>query len=237
MKNIFTLSIFCLFVLSTYAQKVIEKNIKTSSKEVSIEFKFAEDIIVRTWDKKDVYLKSQVSVKDGEFDNYFNLKIDNNTSILNIKSDYGDLFDKWKKERRSNKNNSWDSCNNLNIDAYHTLYLPKNTKLKIKSISGNVQSENYQGQLTVDIISGNIDIKKYNGDLKLKTISGDIDINIAKSTLKAETLSGTIYSEKDMQFDHSKNRISGNTVSGTFGDPNHQLSLGTISGNIYLRKQ
>ncbi|MEB3347491.1 hypothetical protein U6A24_18595 [Aquimarina gracilis] len=237
MKNLLILTLFCFVTLQINAQKVIEKEINTSAKEVKVEFKFAEDIIIKTWDKSDVYLKAEVSVKDGEFDDYFNLKIDNSSSVLDIQSDYGDLFDMWKKERKSNKGNNWGPCNNLNIDALYTLYVPKNMRLRIKSISGSVTSENYQGELVVDIISGNIDIKKYSGDLNLKTISGDIDINVAKSRLKAETVSGMIYSDKDMQFDHGKNRIVGSKVSGTFGDAKSELFLKTISGSIFIRKQ
>ncbi len=227
----------CFVSLQIQAQKVIEKQLNTSTKEVKVEFKFAEDIKIKTWDKSEVYIKAEVSVNAGEFDDYFDLKIDNSSTVLDIKSSYGDLFDKWKKERGSNRNNNWGPCNNLDIDANYTLYLPKNYRLRVKSISGNVQSENYQGELIVDIISGNIDIKNYNGDLSLKTISGDIDINVAKSRLKAETISGMIYSDKDMNFDHGKNRIVGSKVSGTFGDVKSQLNLKTISGSIFIRKQ
>ncbi len=236
MKNLVILIVFCLAALQIQAQKVIEKEISTSANEVKVAFKFAKDITIKTWDKNTIYLKAEVSVKDGEFDDYFNLKIDN-SSVLDIASDYGELFDMWKEKRGSNKGNNWDPCNNLNIDAFYTLYVPRNMRLRVKSISGNVQSENYQGELIVDIISGNIDIKQYNGDLNLKTISGDIDINVAKSRLKAETISGMIYSDKDMQFDQGKNRVVGSKVTGTFGDAKSELLLKTISGNIFIRKQ
>ncbi len=237
MKNLLILTVFCFVALQIHAQKVIEKNISTAAIEIKVAFKFAEDIVIKTWDKKEVYLKAEVSVNGGEFDDYFNLEIDNSSSLLNIKSDYGDLFDKWKKERGSNQKNNWGPCNNLDIDANYTLYLPKDSRLRVKSISGNVESENYQGELIVDIISGNIDIKNYAGDLNLKTISGDIDINIAKSRLKAETISGMIYSDKDLEFDHGKNRMVGSKVTGTFGDVKSELHLKTISGSIFIRKQ
>ncbi len=237
MKNLIILVVFCLVSIQIQAQKVIEKEINTSADEVKVEFKFAEDITIKTWDKNSVYLKAEISIRNGEFDDYFNLKIDNSSSVLDIESDYGDLFDMWKKERGSNKGNNWDPCNNLNIDAFYTLYVPKNMRLRVKSISGSVKSENYQGELIVDIISGNIDIKNYAGDLNLKTISGDIDINVAKSRLKAETISGMIYSDKDMQFDHGKNRMVGSKVTGTFGDVRSELLLKTISGSIFIRKQ
>lgn len=237
MKNLVTLIVLCFISLQINAQKIVEKTINTKADKIKIEFKFAENIVLKTWDKNEVYLKAEAIINDGEFDDYFNVKINNSSSVLKIESDYGDLFDKWNKERGSNQKNNWGPCNNLEMDTFYTLYVPKKSKLIVKSISGNVESENYQGTLEVDIISGNIDIKNYQGNMSLTTISGDIDINVSKSKLKAETLSGLIYSDKDMEFDQGKNRMVGSTVSGTFGDIKSELSLKTISGDIFLRKQ
>lgn len=237
MKILVNLIVLCCVAIQLNAQKVIEKEITTSADRINIEFKFAEDIVIKTWDKSNVYLKAEVSINDGEFDDYFDLKIDNSSSVLDIESSYGDLFKKWNKERGSNKKNNWGPCNNLDMESNYTLYIPKNISLRIKSISGNVVSENYQGELEIDIISGNIDIKKYGGELTLKTISGDIDINISQSKLLAETITGLIYSDKEMEFDQGKNRVVGSKVTGTFGNIKSNLHLKTISGNIFLRKQ
>ncbi|SEK86418.1 hypothetical protein SAMN04487910_1330 [Aquimarina amphilecti] len=237
MKNLVNLIIICCTIFQLSAQKVVEKEITPSSNEVRVEFKFAEDIIIKTWNKKTVYLKAEVSINDGEFDNYFDLKIDNTSSVLDIESSYGDLFKKWNKNKGSNKNNNWGPCNNLDMNANYTLYIPENMSLRVKSISGSVASENYQGELEIDIISGDIDIKKYQGDLSLKTISGTIDIHIAKSKLKAETVTGMIYSDKELEFDQRKNRVVGSKVTGTFGDIKSQLALQTVSGDIFIRKQ
>ncbi|WP_299435299.1 DUF4097 family beta strand repeat-containing protein [uncultured Aquimarina sp.] len=237
MKILVNLIALCCITFQLNAQKVIEKEITTSADRINIEFKFAEDIVIKTWDKSNVYLKAEVSINDGEFDNYFDLKIDNSSSVLDIESSYGDLFKKWNKERGSNNKNNWGPCNNLDMESNYTLYIPKNVSLRIKSISGNVISENYQGELEIDIISGNIDIKKYGGELTLKTISGDIDINISQSKLLAETITGLIYSDKEMEFDQGKNRVVGSKVTGTFGNVKSNLHLKTISGDIFLRKQ
>jgi len=237
MKTFVNLITICCITFQLNAQKVIEKEITTTADQINIEFKFAEDIVIKTWDKSTVYLKAIVNINDGEFDNHFDLKIDNTTSVLDIESSYGDLFKKRNKKRGSNKKNNWGPCNNLDLDANYTLYIPKSANLRVKSISGNVASDNYQGDLEVDIISGNIDIKKYDGELILKTISGDIDINIDKSKLLAETISGLIYSDKEMEFDRRKNQMVGSKVTGSFGNVQNNLYLKTISGDIFLRKQ
>ncbi|MGY3792266.1 hypothetical protein [Aquimarina sp. 433] len=233
MKNLVILIAFCFIAIQTNAQKVIEKEITTSSDQIRIEFKFADDIIIKTWDKSNVYVKAEVDINDGEFNDYFELTIDNSSSVLNIESSYGDLFKKWNKNKKGN----WGPCNNLEMDANYTLYIPENMSLRVKSISGSVASENYNGELEIDIISGNIDIKKYQGDLTLKTISGTIDVHIAKSRLRAETVTGMIYSDKDLEFDRGKNRVVGSKVTGTFGDIKSELELKTVSGDIFIRKQ
>jgi len=230
MKNLISLITISLIIFQASAQKIIEKQINTSANQVRVEFKFAEKIILKTWNKKEVSIKAEVKINEGELDDYFNLEINDGASFLEIKSNYGDLFEKNKSKQ------SYKNCNHPDIDAIYTLYIPKNYNLKVKSISGNVISEMYEGKLNVDIISGNIDIKKYNGELTLKTISGDIDVTVSQSKLLAETLTGLIYSDKDMQFDQRKNRMAGRKVTGSFGDLKNQLHLKTISGNIFIRK-
>ncbi|KAA1243644.1 DUF4097 family beta strand repeat-containing protein [Aquimarina sp. RZ0] len=234
MKILAQLIVVFFLTFQINAQKIIEKELSTSANQILVEFKFAEQIILKTWDKDEVYIKAEASINNGEFDEYFNLKIDNTSSILEIESDYGDLFKKRKKDWGSKQ--KWDPCDHTNIESFYTLYIPKTAQLRVKSISGNVTSENYIGNLEVDIISGDIDIKKYGGKLDLKTISGDIDINISQSRLSAETISGLIYSDKEMEFDRSKNSMVGSKVTGTFGNAKSNLHLKTISGSIFLRK-
>jgi len=233
------LMLVCGLVLTTIsAQKVIEKNIKPSSDAVEVEFKFAEDINIKTWDKNEVYLKAEVSINDGEYDEYFDIEVENTGSVLSIDSTYGDLF---KKQRNWRKNKDGDdncNCCSTDIDAVITLYVPKTARLRVKSISGNVTSETYQGNLNIDIISGDINIKDYEGDFTLKTISGNIDINVAKTKVQAQTVTGTIYADDKLSFNRnsSDNPWGGSKVNGTVDNAQSTLKLTTVSGSIFLRK-
>lgn len=236
MKRTVFILVCCLIGMTTSAQKVIEKNINPASDAIEVEFKFADDIDVKTWDKNEVYLKAEVSINDGEYDEYFDIEINNTNAVLSIDSTYGDLF---KNQRNWRKNKDGDddcNCCSTDIDAVITLYVPKTARLRVKSISSNVSSEGYQGNLNIDIISGDINIKNYKGDLTLKTISGDIDVKVAKTSLHAETLTGTIYADDELTFKRNDSKWSGSKVNGTFDDPQSKLSLKTISGSIFLRK-
>lgn len=238
MKRTVLMLLCCLAMTTISAQKVIEKNIKPSSDAIEVEFKFAEDINVKTWDKNEVYLKAEVSINDGEYDEYFDIEIDNNSAALRIDSTYGDLFKKQQNWRKNKDGDDNCNCCSTDIDAIITLYVPKTARLRVKSISSNVSSETYQGNLNIDIISGDINIKDYKGDLTLKTISGDIDIKVEKTKVKAQTVTGTIYADNELNFNQAKsnNTWGGSRVNGTINNPQSSLNLTTVSGSIFLRK-
>ncbi len=216
MKNLVALIAVCSIAVQLNAQKIIEKEITTSADRIEIEFKFADEITLTTWDKNTVYFKAEVSINNGEYDYYYELNIANSSSILRIESSYDDLFEFWKKERKS-QNKIGNYCG-PDIDINYTLYLPEKSNLKLKSISGNVVSDMYKGALEIDVISG------------------DIDIHIDKSSLEAETMTGMIYADKDLEFDNEKNKIMGSRVTGSFGGVKNKLRLKTISGDIFIRK-
>ncbi|NER17162.1 DUF4097 family beta strand repeat-containing protein [Spongiivirga citrea] len=238
MKRTVLMLICCLAMTTISAQKVIEKNIKPSSDAVEVEFKFAEDINIKTWDKNEVYVKAEVSINDGEYDDYFTIKVDNDRPALRIDSDYGDLFKKQNTWRRNKDKDGDCNCCSLDMDVIITLYVPKTARLRVKSISSNVSSEAYQGNLNIDIISGDINIKNYSGDFALKTISGDIDVKVKKSSVYAQTVTGTIYADDKLSFNKSDsgNRWGGSKVKGTVGNADNELKLTTVSGSIFLRK-
>jgi len=111
-------------------------------------------------------------------------------------------------------------------------------ELKIKSISGSVEADNYVGVLNLDLISGNITVKKHSKDMHLKTISGDIDIFISDATFEAKTLTGGIYSDLDIDFSKSKKRKSyePQKIIATINKGTASLKLNTMYGDIFLRK-
>ena len=109
-------------------------------------------------------------------------------------------------------------------------------QLKVKSISGDLEADNYVGILQTDLISGNITVKKHSKDMYLKTISGDIDIYVSDATFTAKSLSGGIYSDLDIDFSKNKKKGYGSKIHAKINNGTASLNLNTISGDIYLRK-
>jgi hypothetical protein len=188
------------------AQKKVEKSSNTSGiTDVYVHAKFAQKIIVKNWNKNEISVQADVNLNDNKDNDFFSLKTEKSDGTYTVKSDYGKFFKKHKKGYTITHNgkgcDGYNHCTNHNkVVINYTIYVPKNMKLKVKSISGNVDALAYNGELTLDLISGNINVKKHSKNMDLKTISGDIDVVISDAKFRAETLTGTVYSDLDIDF-------------------------------------
>ncbi|KGL62043.1 hypothetical protein PHEL85_1830 [Polaribacter sp. Hel1_85] len=219
------------------AQKKVIKNTSSSSiKDVYVHLKFAENIIVKNWNKNEISIEATVNLNDNEDNNFFSLIGDKIGSTYKVKSDYGDFFKKNRnKITGDNGRTYYSNCNNK-MTINYVIYVPKKMELKIKSISGSVEADSYNGVLNLDLISGNITVKKHSKDMRLKTISGDIDIYVSDATFEAKTLSGSVYSDLDINFEKRKKNGIGSKIVATINNGTASLKLNTISGDIFLRK-
>ena len=65
MKKLIIPIIICLFAINIQAQKIVEKTVTLSSgQEVNFDFQFADQIIIKTWNKNEAYVKAIVSIND-----------------------------------------------------------------------------------------------------------------------------------------------------------------------------
>jgi len=230
MKHIIIIAL--LSVTTLHAQRQVEvKEDLSKNQDVYLNFKFAQDIRVEHGSTNEIVVKASVNIDEGEGNDAFHLKTDNSSGQLKLYSDFGDYFkNKWKDKSRNN-------CNST-TEINYVVIVPKNVNLKIKSISGSVTIDNYQGDLVTDLISGDVTIKKYNGELRLKTISGALDVTVNKARLNAKSLTGTIYSDLEFEKNNSNKSYNGsqNKVTKQVNGGNVPLEMETISGNIYIRK-
>lgn len=121
----------------------------------------------------------------------------------------------------------------------------KNMKneIDIKSCH-EIKLDNVTGPLVIATISGDIDVT-YSSINSAKassvnSVSGDIDITLPLKTatdLELRVVSGAIYSDFDFS-ESQKNlkKVGGNETNFALNGGGFKYSIGSVSGNIYLRK-
>jgi predicted membrane protein len=108
----------------------------------------------------------------------------------------------------------------------------------------DIKLDGVTGPLVLSTISGNIDITFSNINTtkssSVSSISGDVDITLPVKTatdLELRVVSGAIYSDFDFS-ESQKNlkKIGGNETDFSLNGGGFKFSIGSVSGNIYLRK-
>jgi hypothetical protein len=151
-------------------------------------------------------------------------------------------------------------------NADYVMYLPKNLKLKIdynswqagdvviKGMAGEVEAKSQVGDLEFIDVTGPIVAHTLSSDLEvtftslsstsptsLSSTSGDIDVTLpasVKGTFKMATVSGGVYTGFDFDFGEDANikRVGGQNATGKLNGGGVEVSLKTVSGDIYVRK-
>jgi len=230
MKNIIT-AIVLMFTVTITAQRQVEKSmIVSNGQDIFLNFKFAKNIKVEQWNKDEVLVKASVNIDDGEGNEHFSLETDKSGNTVEMSSEFGDYY------KNKNKNREYWNKRSTRSEIRYTVYVPMNANLKVKSISGDLESDSYKGNLRTDLVSGDVTIKRYEGELLLKTVSGDLDVTIENAEVNAKTLTGTIYSDIDIKSNDGKKSSGYNKIQTTINKGGKLVKMETVSGDLYLRK-
>jgi DUF4097 and DUF4098 domain-containing protein YvlB len=144
---------------------------------------------------------------------------------------------------------------NINVDVAYTISAPQNTRLVVKSISGNVSVSDIAGALTLESVSGTVKIANAGRITSAKSISGDVEATDTRidGALEAGTISGAVRLRRvsaesvsatsisgDVVFeDVSSSRVEAQSISATVQfagelQPNGHYEFTAHSGNIRL---
>lgn len=247
MKNLIAILVFVTGSLSVNAQRVIEENIAYNDQVIKIEIPFASEIELKTWNKKEIYVKANLSTEEGKYLDLYELDITEKSDRIDIISNAEDLFKEYQKEyKKQNPDREIGSGNNITYSGDiiihdglkykfdYVIYIPEGAEFSLSSINGNLRSEVIKGDFTADLINGNIDLKEYSGDMKLNTINGEINVTVGNSSMTAETIHGNIYADESLEFTSEK-RMVGQQIESKNKNGANSLKLSTINGNMYLR--
>ncbi len=151
-------------------------------------------------------------------------------------------------------------------ESKYTIYLPKGLNVRvdyhnwqagdltIKGMAGQVEAKAFSNDLELIDVTGPIVAHTLSSNLNVKfttlaqaapssltSTSGDIEVTLpssTKGTFNMSTMSGGVYTDMDFDLGQDKNvqRIGGTKSTGKLNGGGVEVSLRTISGNIYVRK-
>ncbi|MDQ2177851.1 hypothetical protein [Marinifilum sp. D714] len=228
-KSIYVTLLFMMTTVFAYGQKIVEKSVKISSEEkVSLEFKFADDIKISTWDKNEVYVKASVNINENEDNDAFRFNVNSFSKGIEIESEIENMEDLHrttiiKREQSKDGKTETITTNSIDMELFFEVKLPRNTRLSINTISGNISIVGLQSKMEIETISGFIDLSlpsKQQADLVLNTITGEMYTDFELNTKNKGELK------------HYRNGKFSTSLNGG----GEEIFLKTISGDIFLRK-
>ena len=229
-KLIYIVLIVMAGSMTANCQKVVEKTAKLSPGErVDLEFKFADDISISTWDKNEVYVKVSVDINDNEDNDSFRLHFRPYSRGVEIESEIEDMENMHRStiiQRRKNEEGETETITTHSVDMelFFEVKLPRNTKLSVNTISGNIVIEGLQNEMEIETISGFVDLSlpsNQRADLVLNTITGEM------------------YTDFDLNLENHEglNQYIKGKFTTHLNGGGEEISLKTISGDIFLRKK
>lgn len=215
-KLLLSLTCVRLFILQAGAQKIIEKHIDFSQKDlIALNIQIADSIRIITWNKNEVYVKASIDINDNKDNDLYRMTFGDSGSTVAVLAKIAD-------HEKTNK--GWnDKCNCycMQSQIYCDIYIPENVNFSVESINANIT------------ITGKT------AAVHAKSISGFIDLAVdpqRRADLKLNTITGTVYS--DLAVNTGRNtRIVGTKISDMVNGGGKPISLETISGDIFLRKE
>ncbi|MCK8494271.1 DUF4097 domain-containing protein [Spirosoma sp. RP8] len=231
MKNLSYLFLFSLLVSSAFAQKIIEKRLSVANDQwVNLNLKFGDSIRIRYWDKSEVSIRIAVTVNGGRLNDALLVTTGSTEQEVTVKTDFDkELIKQGKAEDCPGATSTWRSDRNgqshyLCSDINYQVFLPRKARLKVETISGN------------------IDIEGATAAVFAKTISGYVDMNWPKgqgANLEVKTITGEVYSNLNIDFKNKKQKhpMVGYLLEGTTNGGGADVHLESISNNIFLRRK
>jgi hypothetical protein len=140
----------------------------------------------------------------------------------------------------------------------YTIHVPRQARLDVADVSGDVTANGVAGDLNVSNVSGDVTAMRSGGNLRIQTVSGSINASMlhvgsdntasmgtvsgeidlavpanSSADVRAESISGDFSSDFNVPRRH---RTVGVQADGTIGGGAGSIDLRTISGSITLSK-
>lgn len=213
-------------------QRVVERSFEVGTGErINLDLKFGEAITVKAWDKNEVSFRAVIEINDGKLNDALILDFDQKKRGLTVSADYDKRLIKQVRREdcpdRRYSTYSWNDdgdhyavCSNI----VYEIFVPLNTDLEVESISSDIELIGLQGPIRAKSISGFVDLSwpsRQGAELLMKTISGEVFSGLDNLTLNNRKRGAPLV---------------GYELRGIIAGGGPRVSLESISGNIYVRK-
>ncbi len=187
-----------------------------NNKQVEMDLKFSNTIKVVQWDRNEVKLDILFTYSDEDFLGRFKKKETTSGGGLMIETSL--------KKGHYNYN-CWscddpgEGCNCL--DFAFVVYAPKDVKLDLSTISGDIE------------------IPKWEGAIRAKSISGSLDVSLSPKDAKdlsVKSVTGEVYTDLDIRLDEGSTSYS-KKMNTSLNGGGFLTKLETVSGDIFIRKE
>ena len=121
---------------------------------------------------------------------------------------------------------------NMNVSVAYTVTAPENTRIKARSLSGDIQVNDIKGELNLVTLSGDVSVSNAARLIAAKSTSGDVELVNVRSeiALEANSVSGTVTLRNS-----SAPRVNLDSVSGDVVVTNvesSRISAESMSGDV-----
>lgn len=209
----FLLLFFAAHLVS--AQQIVEGRQSVSGQHtLKLDFPFADEILIETWDQPEVWVAATVNINDNEDNDLFEIRSGQTERRIYMEMDEQFWENQSKKKR---KRKCWNS------DIVIKVFLPRSLEIDASTISGDYE------------------LAYYGKPFYFKTISGDLDLSVdadADLDLLVKTVTGEVYSDLDLTYPKGRDglrQIVGMDLQGRLNNGGERLELETVSGNVFLR--
>ena len=155
-----------------------------SGQKVNLNLKYAESIKIEAWDKKEVYVKAEVTINGGALNHAHVMDSVLSDLSIDIHADFDEEIvgkNFWCDCERngasrytiSNRENHKWICSEI----HYTVFLPSGADMELETISGDVKITNMKGAIDAESVSGSVDVVIHEGfkaDVRLKSVMGRV---------------------------------------------------------------
>ncbi len=161
---------------------------------------------------------------------------------------------------RCDGSNSSDSRrgDRFEVKMDYVVRLPAGVRLNVETVNGNVNVGSIDATANIETVNGNIDVESasassfetvngnirgsfssasWDGTLQMETVNGNIELSFPSNlaaTIRGETVNGSINSDFAVTI---SGKWGPKSFRGTVGGGGRELDIGTVNGDITLRKR